>query len=64
MEKHSNKAMITHQRESKYVLNQYGCVIDSLMAACVKIRHLGSLRCEHFGFSIHIEIFRGCKILN
>ena len=58
--------MITYQYKGKYALNQYGChdfLVDFLVVACVKTTHLGSPRCEHFGFSIHIAIFRGCETL-
>ena len=54
------KAIITYQYGSKYVFNQYSRLVGSLVVACVTTIHLGSLRCEHLGFSIHIVIIRGC----
>jgi len=43
-EKHSNKAMITYQNKSKYLFNQYGCLMTPSLVSCVKITHLGSPR--------------------
>ena len=53
--------MITYQHEGKNVFNHTNLTATTFEVACVKITHLGSSRCEHFGFLIHIMIFRGSR---